>query len=395
MNPDKPTYILWLPSWYPNKLEPYDGDFIQRHALAVSAFIPVHVVHFVRDKGKIITNSVFVEEKKTGNLTETIVYYSNQISSRGIIERIFSVGKFRSLYRKIIHDLFLKKGLPSLVHVHIAFKAGLVARWIRKKYAIQFFLSEHWTIYLAEARPNFKDLNYFKRYLISKIVKDASKVFPVSNYLGQAIRKRWPDVSYEVVPNVVDIKVFYPGERSVDETCHFIHISNLNYQKDPEKLFRAIKLLKAAGFKFFLDVFGTRNESIKSQINGYGIEDVVTFHQEVPQRILVEHLRNSDALILYSRYETFGCVIIEANACGIPVIVADIPVMHELVRQNENGVLVSPGSAEALADAVINVFNDRKFSKQNIVRSAKLYSYAEVGKLIFDEYLSPGTSNSG
>ena len=41
--PQAPAYILWLPSWYPNKLDPFDGDFIQRHAVAVSAFVPVHV----------------------------------------------------------------------------------------------------------------------------------------------------------------------------------------------------------------------------------------------------------------------------------------------------------------------------------------------------------------
>ncbi|HLF45514.1 MAG TPA: hypothetical protein VI548_03770, partial [Chitinophagaceae bacterium] len=68
-------YILWLPSWYPCKLTPYDGDFIQRHARAVSAFVSVQVVHFIRDKDGTVTKDIRIEENKTDKLTETIVYY--------------------------------------------------------------------------------------------------------------------------------------------------------------------------------------------------------------------------------------------------------------------------------------------------------------------------------
>ena len=70
-----PSYILWLPSWYPNKLAPYDGDFIQRHAKAVSAYIPLHVLHIIRDEKGTITKSLKIEENKSGNLAEVIIYY--------------------------------------------------------------------------------------------------------------------------------------------------------------------------------------------------------------------------------------------------------------------------------------------------------------------------------
>ncbi len=381
-------FILWVVSWYPNQLSPYDGDFIQRHAQAVSTFIPVHVLHFVRDKDKKVTDSVHIDEKQKGNLTETIIYYSKTGSPFKIADKFFSVQKFRSLYRKYISDLFQKRGKPSLVHVHIALKAGLIAKWIQKKYGIPFFLTEHWTIYLEEARPNINGLNFLKRHLISKTLTNAAKVFTVSDYLGKAIQKRWPSINYKVVPNVVNSNIFYPGDSSANDIFRLIHISGLNYQKDPEKLFRAAGILKTKGIKFSLDVFGVNNNIIKPLLIKEAIEHEVNIHAEVPQEILAESLRKSHALILYSRYETFGCVIIEANACGIPVVVSDTALMRELVKDNVNGVLVKPGSAEALAEALINLLNNKdRFDRNEIVASTQQYSYQRIGKMYYDEYL--------
>ena len=48
MSKQQKPYILWLPSWYPNKSEPYSGDFIQRHAKAAALYDPVTVIFFTQ-----------------------------------------------------------------------------------------------------------------------------------------------------------------------------------------------------------------------------------------------------------------------------------------------------------------------------------------------------------
>ena len=68
--------ILWLCSWYPDKCEPYNGDFIKRHAEAVSEFCDVHVLHIAKDTNGNITDDVKVERNEMNGLTEEIVYYS-------------------------------------------------------------------------------------------------------------------------------------------------------------------------------------------------------------------------------------------------------------------------------------------------------------------------------
>jgi glycosyltransferase involved in cell wall biosynthesis len=263
----------------------------------------------------------------------------------------------------------------------------MIANWLKKKYGIPFLLSEHWTIYLSEAQPNLSKVSFLKRHFISRSIRRASGIIAVSDYLGRSIKDRWPFVNYKVIPNVINTAIFYPGEKQEDR-YRLLHISNLGYQKDPENLFDAVKIVKDKGIEFSLEVFGASAAFLKSFVGDQKLSDVVKVHEEVPQKILAQHLRHADLLILYSRYETFGCVVIEANACGVPAIVADIPVMRELVIQNQNGILVKPGSAEALADAVIAILKkEKKFDKEKIAAAAVKYSYSNVGTMLFDEYL--------
>lgn len=382
------SYALWLPSWYPCRLAPYDGDFIQRHARAVSACLPVHVVHFIRDQSGSITKTVLTEQSTRHHLTETIIYYYSPPSRFILLDRFRSFHQYKKVYKNYLTHYFEQNGIPSLVHVHIAFKAGLIARWIKRKTGINYLLTEQWTVFLPEAKPGFKNLSLIARYLIGKIFSGALRILPVSDYLAASLRKRWPEKSYEVVPNVVDTTLFYPEENVRNDKLQLIHISTLTYQKDPDTLFSALGILKKKGIDFSLHLIGPVHKNLYFLINKEGIEKNINLLGEMPQAELASWLRKSDALILYSRYETFGCVIIEANACGIPVIVPDTPLMQELVQDGLNGLLVQPGSASALADALERYSQCKNnFSKSRIASAAaERYNFTRVGKQIADIY---------
>ena len=62
--------ILWLTSWYPNRLAPFDGDFIQRHAQAVALLHKIEVLFVVNDLSGKITRHTKEEVYSNGNLTE-------------------------------------------------------------------------------------------------------------------------------------------------------------------------------------------------------------------------------------------------------------------------------------------------------------------------------------
>ena len=121
---------------------------------------------------------------------------------------------------------------------------------------------------------------------------------------------------------------------------------------------------------------------LQELINSLGLQNNVFMNGEVKQTALATAMQQANALILYSRFETFGCVLIEANACGVPVIVSDIAVFHELVEENVNGVFVKGEDAVALAKAISKFMEGNlPFNPDNIAgKAAAKYSYKTVGQ---------------
>src|SRR5690242_12927885 len=106
--------ILWLCSWYPGKTEPFNGDFIQRHAQAASLYNDIYVIHVAGDTSGLIKETI-TEIKEENGLTECIVYFKKSVTTWG---RLRGHYKLMSLYKKAIRDYLKKNGKPDLVHVH-------------------------------------------------------------------------------------------------------------------------------------------------------------------------------------------------------------------------------------------------------------------------------------
>ena len=237
--------------------------------------------------------------------------------------------------------------------MHVINKNGLLALWLKKKYNIPFFISEHWTVYLPAAVPHFKKLNFFFRVMWRKIIKAAEGCSVVSEYLGKSITRIQKDIRFTVIPNVADNTIFFPAVKKEEGVTRFIHISGLHYQKNPEAILQAFAIVKKTNPAFTVTVFGPQKKHLEELANPSWIGAKYVFYNEVPQAKLAGFVQQSHALILYSRYETFGCVIIEANACGIPVIVSDLPVFHEIIDEGKNGYFVPGENPAVLARKIV------------------------------------------
>jgi glycosyltransferase involved in cell wall biosynthesis len=386
--------VLWLPAWYPNKTEPFAGDFIQRHAKSVALYHAVQVIHIVRDKDGIITKNIKEENYQLGQLTEKIIYYHTPVFPVAVIDKLISTRFYGRLYRKYIKTYLNKNGMPAIAHVHIAGKNGLVALWLKRKYKIPFVVSEHWSVYLPEAVPRFDNFSRLFKLMWNRIMNGSKGLSTVSNHLGTAIRRLRKNIEFTVIPNVVDDTIFFPVEKAAKNTVQFIHISSLNFPKNPEAILQAFSIVKKVDPGFTLSVFGPQNDDLKELVVGLGLQDHVLFQQEVPQPQLAVSMQQADALILYSRFETFGCVLIEAGACGIPVIVSDIPAFHETVQEGLNGYFAGSGKPELLAQKIIWFMQQDKklYDKKIIAATAEKYHYNRVGKL-FSEFYKTALEN--
>ncbi len=157
--------------------------------------------------------------------------------------------------------------------------------------------------------------------------------------------------------------------------------------KNPAAIIEAFAIVTKAYPSAILDIFGPGEKRWKDFAVELQAEKNIHFHGEIPQQQLAGFVRQSLALVLYSSYETFGCVIIEANACGIPVVLSDIPVFHETVTEGINGIFAKPKDAGALAERMIEMIKTRSsFNSHAIAATNSKYNYEKVGKQFSDWY---------
>ena len=379
--------VLWLASIYPSKLFPYNGDFIQRHARAASLFCEIEVLYIVKDENGSLTDDVKEMTSTEGNLTEKITFYKPVKTSIKIIDRFLSSLKYKRISRSAVKKYIAEHGKPNFFHLHIAMKAGLTALWAKRKYNIPYLLTEHWGGYLQEAVPNINDYNFVYQLYWKKIITGAMASTFVSAYLQHCIVKKYKIQNTFVIPNVVDTAIFYPAEKQATDKIRFIHISTMIYQKNPEAILQALALLKDE-FEFEMFLYGPATTMQVQLIAELGLKDYVLLKGEVPQQVLARSMQQCDALILYSRFETFGCVLIEANACGIPVIVSDMEVFHEIIEEGVNGTFVNGENSKALAEKLKHfILQKNNFDKTLISQTAaEKYNYKKVGNEFFNFY---------
>jgi glycosyltransferase involved in cell wall biosynthesis len=382
-----PSYVLWLPSWYPCKLTPYDGDFIQRHARAVSEFIPVHVVHIIRDKNRIVTRDIEIEEKINGNLSETIIYYAGKDYPVAIVDRLMSMRKYNHIYKQYFQKGFLQNELPIAVHVHVPYKAGLIALWLKKNYGIEYYVTEHWTGYDRDIPGNLFSRHKSFRYIIKKVFQNSKCITPVSGDLGKKISLIMPSAKIKVIPNVVDERLFY-FEAHAGKGFRFIHnVSSLKGQKNTEGLLKVFSELQKKRSGWECIMYGPVSTELTELSDKLGLKDRIKFTGEIPYEKVAEIVRTASAYVSFSNYENQPCSILEALCCGVPVIATRVGGIPEIINAG-NGLLIDPGNEIQLLKAMERMMDKLpEYDKKKIAEESKnKFSYETVGRQLYSLY---------
>lgn len=382
----KNSFILWLPSWYPNKIKPYEGDFIQRHAQAAALYNTIYVIKIVSDEKGLITNNLKIEISHRPNLVEQIIYLKKSPSFFGRVSFLF---KGMRLYAQAIKDCIRENGSPCFIHIHVITKISLLALWIKKKFKIPFLVSEHWTIYQPGSSGEFVTQNFFFKYLVRKIVKGSLALLTVSEDLGIKMQKLVYPKNYIVVPNVVNEEFFYYRTFGSPK-FRFVHISTMDFQKNVEAIVDNFALVHKDFSNVELVLVGPFTERLYEMVKNKGLlNHSVFFRGEIPYYEVAGELQQSNALVLYSRFENQPCVIIESLCCGVPVISSAVGGISEVVNHT-NGILVSPAVSRSLADAMKQMIKNYHFNHWEISIDARnKFSYSKVGKR-FDEIYNFG-----
>jgi glycosyltransferase involved in cell wall biosynthesis len=376
-------HILYLPGWFPNRKDPFPGDFILRHAQAASLYNRITVFFTAPDKD--IKQPEITEQAINENLLTVIYYYP--AGSRLLKTAFNGIRRFNALRK--MYQAHIGKKPPDLAHVHVAWPAGLFALYLKKRWGLKYVLTEHETIYMP-GHDNYRVQSAFEKKMLPVIFRQAVKVHAVSCSLGEAlINQNWLKQMPEIIPNVVDTKLFCYHEKLAGKSFRFIHVSGLTRQKNPEGMLQALAEVKKLRNDFTLTIIGPANEKIKGLAKKLSLDDNIIFTGELPYEEVAKRVSQSDAMIHFTRYETFGCVVAESLCCGVPVIISNLPVTRELVSDGVNGLLVEESNVNELAEKILYFMNGKlKINSRQVAEdSRERFNYERVGKL-FDDFYS-------
>ena len=336
--------ILHLASWYPSKIHGTLGNFVKRHISAISSVHSGEVWYAAPSPPEqpIPQNT----HTDCGNFQERIVYFKAQ---KPVV---------RGTTRALLNLAAQNDGPPfDVVHLHVAYPAGKAARKLARRWGIPLVVTEHWTAYHEEQRNT---LPFWRTWSMRQTLKQAQLICPVSADLARSIQKFGAASRFRVVPNVVDTALFRPEtapSHSAEHPFQWLHISSLSdEQKNISGMIRAIQKLRqqtAANEAFEVQIVGDGNpKPHQALVDALGLQDCITVHGEISLEEVAEKMRTADALLLFSRYENFPCVIPEAWASGIPVLSTDVGGIREHLTE-DRGELIESEDEAALAECML------------------------------------------
>jgi teichuronic acid biosynthesis glycosyltransferase TuaC len=353
-------------SWnYPSANNPTKGTFVHE---TVKGF---------KKKGNevlVISPKVFFKEQ-TEPLVESFegvnilhpkyISFSNKIIF-GKISTIF-LGEWNSV-RAIYRCLpIIKDFNPDFCYAHFLFHSGYVANIISKKLGIKYFLS------LGES--SFDKYHYRSNTKILNTLKSADKIFTVSNAIKNELNDLWSINSDKIVhiPNGIDLSKFYRLEKRIakekiglkNNKPTVIFVGHFIERKGPDRILRAI-----VNNNIDVNIIFAGSGSIELNDKRIFFKGKI-FHDQ-----LVFYLNAADIFILPTLAEGMPNAIIEAMACGLPIISSDLGFNHEFLN-NKCSILVDPQDINTLGLKINEILKDKNrlfnMSKES-TRLSKQYS---------------------
>jgi glycosyltransferase involved in cell wall biosynthesis len=167
----------------------------------------------------------------------------------------------------------------------------------------------------------------------------------------------------EVTPYPIETDLFKPGSIPLpNPPYHIMSVGRLEKRKGTHILVAALRHVWQDEPDTHLHLYGGNGNFGKQEIEAVvppsEHQGRIHFEGFIPRDKLIERYQQVHLYVAPTRYETFGYTLLEAMACGRPVIASDIGPVPELVHHEETGWLVPRDNAEALAQTIITALRN-------------------------------------
>lgn len=272
-------------------------------------------------------------------------------------------------YVNVILTYIEQEGKPDIIHAQ-SYLAGLVCAEIHRKTNIPFILTERVSSFITGNIPSHH-LSF-----IRDAFDAATAITCVSPGLKSNLKTHTKQ-SIEIIPNFYDPVIFYHDAIipkypkftwvSVGEPAHvkgldlLLKAFAIIKQKFTGKDLQLILIDRIRGKKGLLELSRRLN-----------IQDEITWSGLISQVQIAGILRQSHVLISASRTETFGKAILEAQACGLPVIATKTEGATNILTYPEQGILTELNNADSLANAMADMYlHHASYNPKTIIASVE------------------------
>lgn len=392
--------ILLVASWYPSPDRPMRGIFFREQAEALARRGHEVVVLVTERRATKKRASWMVAPGKPG-VAGFRVAMENGIAVYRSAKRwwflpamkylryppLLQLRLLRRDARRACNRIVRESGGFDIIHAHSAYWGGAVARGIARAQGLPFVVTEH--------RSNFLSCLFPRGVLkeLAEAFRSAARVIAVSDPLHMVLVGKFgcPASISVTIPNMVSQRFFVVKRSIMKRPYRYIAVGGIIERKRQADILRAFAAVSESTPDIELRLIGEGPlaDHCRQIASELGIDARVRFMGALsPDRVAGE-MAECDALVLASRHETFGVVVAEALATGIPVVATRCG-GPETIIDASNGILVPVDDSTALAEGMLLLQRNRASYDARLIREAASFKYGEASVIaaIEDLYIA-------
>ena len=277
---------------------------------------------------------------------------------------------------------------PDLIDAHYLYPDGVAAVWLGRRFRLPVVLTARGSD--VSEWPDFR----LPGRLIRQAVGNADALIAVSGAIGQGLLGLGADpATITVLRNGVDAEIFRPQDRQEARSRlgllrpAVVSVGHLIERKGHHRVIEAVSMFP--DLDLIIVGEGPERERLGQLAMRLGSADRVRFAGPQPQSNLPSYYSAADALILASSREGWANVLLEAMACGTPVVASPIWGNPEVVREPAAGIIADENTPQAIA-ASLRTLRARPPEREATRAYALRHGWREISagqKAVFDRIL--------
>jgi glycosyltransferase involved in cell wall biosynthesis len=290
------------------------------------------------------------------------------------------------------HSLWqVREFQPDVVHIFFGIPDGPIGWLLKRVNGLPYLISLRGADVPSDEVKRFARQYKVLRPFIHWLWHDADALVAVSSGLRSYAKETAPDLPIQVIPNAIDLSAFTPPvQRETVGSVRLLYVGRFNTFKNVETLVEAVGQLSQMDVgDFELDLVGEGEQRpvVERMVSELGLTRRVHFVGWVARDCIADHYRSADIFVTATTWEGMPNTVLEAMACGLPIVGTQASGLRELVRDGLNGYLVPIKDPDALVQALARLV-DNGYERRRMGRQSRKLAEREFAwEYIAEQYV--------